>query len=55
MEILTRPAWLEVDLDALVHNYRIMRGSIPSAVEFLTVVKSDTYEHGAVQVVKTTK
>jgi len=55
MENLTRPAWLEVDLDALVHNYRIIRGSIPSDVEFLIVVKSDAYEHGAVQVVKTLK
>ena len=40
--------WAEVDLDALAHNYRLLRGLAPGA-KFLGLVKADAYGHGAVQ------
>ena len=43
--------WAEVDLDALAHNYRLLRGLAPEA-RFLGVVKADAYGHGAVPVAK---
>lgn len=39
-------AWLEIDLDALGDNYRIVRDKIGSGVELMAVVKSDAYGHG---------
>ncbi len=44
-----RPAWAEVDLDALRHNVRLLRRvSDPAAV--WAVVKADAYGHGAPEV-----
>lgn len=43
--------WAEVDLDALAHNYRLLRGLAPEA-KFLGLVKSNAYGHGAVPVAK---
>ena len=43
--------WAEVDLDALAHNYRLLRGLAPDS-RFLGVVKADAYGHGAVPVAK---
>ena len=47
----TARTWAEVDLDALAHNYRLLRGLAPEA-RFLGVVKADAYGHGAVPVAK---
>ncbi|MCI9672040.1 MAG: alanine racemase, partial [Lawsonibacter sp.] len=47
----TARTWAEVDLDALAHNYRLLRGLAPQA-RFLGVVKADAYGHGAVPVAK---
>ena len=44
--------WAEVDLDALAHNYRLLRGLAPEA-KFLGLVKADAYGHGAVEVSRT--
>ena len=41
--------WAEVDLDALAHNYRLLRGLAPEA-GFLGLVKANAYGHGAVPV-----
>ena len=43
-----RPAWMEVDLAALQHNYRLTarRAGVP----VMAVVKADAYGHGAVPV-----
>lgn len=45
--------WAEVDLSALAHNYRILRGLCPPDCKFLGVVKADAYGHGAVPVART--
>lgn len=50
-----RPTWAEIDLAAIVHNYRLLeslaresRASLP----LLPVVKADAYGHGAVPVAR---
>lgn len=43
-----RPAWVDVDLDALVYNLSRIRARAGSAL--LAVVKADAYGHGAVGV-----
>ena len=40
-----------VDLDALAHNYRLLRGLDPKA-KFLGLVKADAYGHGAAPIAK---
>ncbi|MCJ7508383.1 MAG: alanine racemase [candidate division Zixibacteria bacterium] len=49
----SRPAFLEVDLDALAYNIKSIRKKIGKDVEFMAVVKADGYGHGAYQVAKT--
>ena len=43
--------WAEVDLDALAHNYRLLRALAPRS-KFLGLVKADAYGHGAVTIAK---
>lgn len=43
--------WAEIDLDALEHNYRLLRGLAPDS-KFLGLVKADAYGHGAVPVAR---
>ena len=33
--------WVEIDLDALAHNYHALRARIGDGVKFLGVVKAD--------------
>ncbi len=47
----TARTWAEIDLDALSHNYRLLRSLAPEA-KFLGPVKADAYGHGAVPVAK---
>ncbi len=47
---LPRSAWIEIDLDALVSNARLLAGSLPSGIRLEAVVKADAYGHGAVPV-----
>jgi alanine racemase len=49
-EALRRRTWATVDLDALAHNVRVLRGRLPSRTAFMAVVKADGYGHGAVAV-----
>jgi alanine racemase len=46
-----RPAWVEIDLDALAVNLRVLRQRVGSA-SILAVVKADAYGHGAVAVAR---
>ncbi len=46
-----RPAWVEVDLDAIAHNTAAVKGLV-GAGELLAVVKADGYGCGAVQVAR---
>jgi len=42
-----RPAYLEIDLDALAFNVRSIRKKLGQSVKMLAVVKADGYGHGA--------
>ena len=46
-----RPAWLEVNLDALAHNLNLLRAKA-GHVQVVGVVKANAYGHGAVEVGK---
>lgn len=41
-----RPTWVEVDLDAITHNVKLLSRLAPEAA-FMAVVKADGYGHGA--------
>ncbi|MEO6349997.1 MAG: alanine racemase [Candidatus Limnocylindrales bacterium] len=43
---LPRPVWLEIDLDALANNVRVLRELIGPGVELSIAVKADAYGHG---------
>ena len=47
-----RPAYLEVDLDALAHNIRSIKTRLGKDVELMAIVKADGYGHGAYEVAK---
>jgi alanine racemase len=46
-----RPAWIEVDLDAIAANVRQLAGEVTPA-QVMAVVKADAYGHGAVPVAR---
>jgi alanine racemase len=48
-----RPAWAEVDLQAIKHNVNVARSFLAPNVEIMAIVKADAYGHGAVPVSKT--
>jgi alanine racemase len=49
---LPRPAWLEIDLDALAVNLALLRGLAGAGVPVRPVVKADAYGHGAVPIAR---
>ena len=49
---LPKTAWLEIDLDALVANVRLLRSLVPAGVRVEPVIKADAYGHGAVAVAR---
>jgi alanine racemase len=44
-----RPTWVDVDLDAIRHNARVLK---PETAELMAVVKANGYGHGDVEVAK---
>lgn len=52
MDAFYRPTWVEISLDALRHNLRAFRESLPVEMRILAVVKADAYGHGAVQIAR---
>ncbi len=48
-----RPTWAEINLDHLVHNFRLLRSYLGAGVKICAVVKADAYGHGAVVVAQT--
>ena len=50
MESTLKRTWSEINLDALIYNYRTLRKRIGENVKFLGVVKADAYGHGAIEV-----
>ncbi|MGQ9682743.1 MAG: alanine racemase [Anaerolineae bacterium] len=49
----TRPTWVEVDLEAIGHNVRWLRGHLGPGVQLLAVLKADGYGHGAIKTART--
>lgn len=49
-----RPTWIEVNLDNLVHNYRVISDLVAPA-RVMPIIKAEAYGHGAVMVAKTLK
>jgi alanine racemase len=49
---LPRTAWLDIDLDALVDNVRLLTRLLPAGVRLEPVLKADAYGHGAVPVAR---
>jgi alanine racemase len=49
---LPRSAWIEIDLDALVNNARLLMSSLGPGIRLEAVVKADAYGHGAVPVAR---
>lgn len=47
METTQMRTWAEVSLDALAHNYRVLRAMLPHGCRFLGLVKANAYGHGA--------
>ena len=39
--------WAEVDIEAIRHNFEIIRGALPPSVKLCCVVKANAYGHGA--------
>lgn len=48
-----RPAWAEVDLSAIAHNFREIRRITKPGTKIMAVVKANAYGHGAPEVSKT--
>ncbi len=47
------PIWAEIDLTAIAHNVRALRGIIDDGVRLMVAVKANAYGHGAEQVART--
>lgn len=50
METTLKRTWAEINLDAIEHNYRVLKERVGQDVKFLGVVKADAYGHGSVKV-----
>ena len=49
-----RPAWAEIDLDAIRANVRALMAILSPGTRFMAVVKADAYGHGAAEVARAT-
>lgn len=45
----SRPTWAEIDLNALAHNFHVIRNQVGPALKILAAVKANAYGHGAVE------
>lgn len=52
MNSFLRRTWAEVDVDAVKHNYRIIRSKVSAGTQIMCVIKADAYGHGAVFMAK---
>ncbi|HXG68130.1 MAG TPA: alanine racemase [Blastocatellia bacterium] len=43
-----RPTWAEINLDNLIHNFRVMKAAVGEGVAIMPALKADAYGHGAV-------
>ena len=49
-ETVYRPTWAQINLEALAYNYRQVRNIVGPNAKILSVVKSDAYGHGLIEV-----
>lgn len=47
-----RPSWIEIDVDAIMHNIKEIKRHIGKKKEIIGVIKGDAYGHGAVEIAK---
>jgi len=52
MKCNCRPAWIEVDMNSILHNIKEIKKYIGKQREIIGVIKDDGYGHGAVEVAK---
>ncbi|MCK9357303.1 MAG: alanine racemase [Dehalococcoidia bacterium] len=52
-DVLLRPVWAEVDLDAIAHNVRQITRLIGPSVRLYAALKGDGYGHGCVETART--
>lgn len=45
----SRPTWARIDLDNLIHNFRVMKAAVGPDTAIMPAVKADAYGHGAVE------
>ena len=45
-------SYMEINLNALRHNLRVIRQHLPKEVNVLAVVKANAYGHGAVETLR---
>lgn len=53
MEAYKERVWAEIDLDALAYNMKEIRKRTKPEAKIMTVVKTDAYGHGAVEIAET--
>lgn len=46
----TSRAWIEIDLDHLTHNAKVLQAAMPRGCRLMAVVKDQAYGHGALKV-----
>ena len=44
-----RPTWAEINLDNLIHNFRVTRAALGHGVAIMPALKADAYGHGAIE------
>ncbi|MEG0513600.1 MAG: alanine racemase [Clostridia bacterium] len=50
---MLRQNLVTIDLNAIAHNYAILKGAVPTTVRVMPVIKADAYGHGMLPVAKT--
>jgi len=48
-----RPVWLEINLDAIAHNVKMIKQIVGESAKIIAIVKANAYGHGAVEVAET--
>ncbi len=52
---ITRPAWLEINLDQVKKNMQEIQRHLKEGTEVISIVKADAYSFGAIEIAKTMK
>ncbi|NLW45603.1 MAG: alanine racemase [Syntrophomonadaceae bacterium] len=48
-----RPTWAEIDLGAIAHNIKQIRGLLNGSTKFMAILKANAYGHGMLEVART--